>query len=295
MRWVASPPPGAVPRRPAHRPARYTGPPAYPTPPRWGFPHVVWRSPTVVPGVPATGAPPMQRLRMVARNVTGLLWVLAGLAGVTAVGEGWRYALLIHSRTSALDRDVVGASDALVLAGSLLTFVMAVFAVVGALWWLFLARAAAAAEIGAEPPRPVWQVLVGTLLPGPNLVLAGSILAELEHAVLRRPVDQRPRPTRLVLWWWAAWVTNGLLLVTVIVWRMRDGVQAQADSVLLSGLLDLSAAALAALTAVVVGRFTLLLAPLDEVLSRGVRPWQVRGVTGAPRPPRPNRPTGSAR
>jgi CHASE2 domain-containing sensor protein len=124
-------------------------------------------------------------------------------------------------------------------------------------------------------------VLIGALVPGLNLVVAGSIVAELEHAILRRPVERRPKPSRLVLAWWAAWVLDAVLMIVVIGWRFRDGVQAQADGVLLSGLLDTSGALLAGLTAIVVHRLTSLLAPitLDRLRVRGVV-----AVKGAPAP-----------
>ncbi|MFF5989728.1 DUF4328 domain-containing protein [Prauserella flavalba] len=279
VRWVASVPAGVAPRRRAQAPELYTGPPFYPTPPRWGFPNLAWRRPTAVPGT-ASGVPvPLQRLRMIARNTVTLLWTLAGLAAVAGGAEIWRYVLLVQSRDSALSPGVVGASDALVLSFSLLTFVLALFAIAATVWWLFVARSAAADEVGEEPPRPGWQVLVGTLVPGPNLVLAGPILAELEHATLRRSRERRPRPSRLVLAWWGTWLLNAVLLVLTVSWRLKDGVQADADGVVLSALTDLSAAGLAVLTALVVNRFTRLLAPIE---GRILRPLRVVRVTGAP-------------
>ncbi|HVW40412.1 MAG TPA: DUF4328 domain-containing protein, partial [Amycolatopsis sp.] len=169
-----------------------------------------------------------------------------------------------------------------------LTVVFGLMALGSVLWWLMIARQAAAQESGQQPPRPSWQVVVGVLVPGLNLAMAGSILAELEHAILHRPADRRPKPSRLVLAWWAAWVVNALMMVLVIVWRFRDGVQAQADGVFLNGLLDLSAAVLASLTAVTVHRLTMLVAPVS--LHR-LRLRRVIAVKGAPpaatRPPRP--------
>ncbi|KAA9166931.1 DUF4328 domain-containing protein [Amycolatopsis acidicola] len=285
---MASPPPGAfVPRR-ARPPERYTGPPAYPVPPRWGFPNLTWREPTAVPGTPSSYPRPMERVRVLSRNAITILWFLAGLAAVAAIAEFWQYALLVISRTSALDTDVVTFSDSLKVIAALLSVIFGALAFGSVLWWLYVARQAAAEESGQEPPRSSWQVLAGTLIPLLNLVMAGSILAELEHAALRRPAVKRPRPSRLVLGWWATWVLNEVLLVVVIVWRFRGGIQAQADGVLLSGLLDLSAAGLAVLTAVVLQRITSLLAPIP--LDR-LRVRRVVAVKGAPRaterPPRP--------
>jgi hypothetical protein len=67
----------------------------------------------------------------------------------------------------------------------------------------------------------------------------------------------------------------------VICWRLQSGVQAQADSVVLTALSDLSAATLAVMTALVVRRMTALLAPINE---RRMRPLRVLKVTGAPKP-----------
>jgi hypothetical protein len=292
VRWVATPPPGVTPPRRPRISYRYTGPPAYPYPPRWGFPNVLWRPPTAVPGTPSDVPVPLQRVRMIARNATALLWTVAALAAVAAGGEIWRYVLLALSRDSALDTSVVATSDALVLVGSLLAFTMGLFAVGAAVWWLFVTRHAAADEAGQRPGRSAWQVAVGTLVPGANLLLAGPILAELEHAVLRRAPDVRPRPSRLVLAWWAALAVNVVLVVLTFVWRIRDGVQAEADAVFLTALTDLSAVVLAALTASVIGRLTRLLAPIELGT---VRRWRVHGVADAPEPVRPERPVTAAR
>jgi hypothetical protein len=293
LRWVAAPPPGAYRPRRARFVEHYTGPPAYPVPPRWGFPHLTWREPTTVPGTPSSFPTPLERTRLLARNALTVLWFLTGLAMVATVAEFWRYALLVISRDSALDTSVVAMSDALEVIASLLTVVFGLMAVVCVLWWLLVIRQAATEESGCTPPRSSREVLAGTLVPGLNLAMAGSILAELEHAVSGRPADRRPKPSRLALWWWGTWSANEVLMVLVIVWRLRDGIQAQADAVLLSGFLDLSAAVLAALTAVLVYRLSSLIAPVSA--SR-LRLRRVLAVTGAPAPElRPARPAGASR
>jgi len=272
---------------------RYDGPPAYPVPPRWGFPHLVWRTPTAVPGTPSGAPDPVERVRVLHRNAVTILWFLAGLAAVSAGAEFWRYALLAMSRTSALHVATVAFSDALEIVASLLTVVFCMIATAATLWWLVVARGAAADAAGQEPARSVGEVIAGVLVPVVNLVMAGSIAAELEHLVLGRPPARRPRPSRTVLAWWAVWVLNQVLMVLVIAWRFKDGVQAMADAVLLTALLNLSAAVLAGLTAVLVYRLTALLAP---VRTDRLRPLQVRAVRGAPRPDlRTARPAGAAR
>ncbi|NIH77520.1 DUF4328 domain-containing protein [Amycolatopsis viridis] len=290
---MASSPPGAIPPRPVRPAERYDGPPSYHVPPRWGFPHLAWRVPTAVPGTPSSWPSPVERVRVLHRNAVTILWFLTGLAVVAAGAEFWRYALLVASRTTALHAATVAFSDALEIIASLLTVVFGLLGLGATLWWLLIARAAAAEAAGQEPARSTREVIAGVLVPGVNLVMAGSILAELEHLVLGRAPVGRPRPSRVVLAWWAAWIANEVLMLLVIGWRFKDGVQAMADSVLLAGLLNVSAAGLAALTAVLVYRLTTLLAPAR---TDRLRRWQVRSVKGAPAPPlRPVRPAGAAR
>ncbi|WAL65481.1 DUF4328 domain-containing protein [Amycolatopsis cynarae] len=293
VRWIASPPPGAIPPRRVRQAEHYSGPPSYPLMPRWGFPNLTWREPTLVPGLPAGYPPPIERIGALGRYTVTMLWCLVGLAAAGAVGEFWRYALLVISRDAALGSGVVGASDALVIATSLLAVVFGAMSIGFTLWWLLVARQAAADGAGQEQPRSTREVLLGALVPGLNLVMAGSILAELEHMVLRRAPDERPRPSRPVLVWWAAWVLNELCLILVVIWRFWGGLQAQADAVFLNGLGDLSAAALAGVTAFVVSRMTGLLAPIPP---HRLSVRRVVAVAGAPPPAgRPARPAGASR
>jgi len=86
---------------------------------------------------------------------------------------------------------------------------------------------------------------------------------------------------------------NWILLGVSIAWRFRDDVQSMADSVVLVALTDLSAAALAVMTALVVRRFSALLAPSEALAVRELRVLKVRG---APEPElRSSRPAGAAR
>jgi hypothetical protein len=217
----------------------------------------------------------------------------AGLCLAAAFGEGWRYVLLLASRYGALSSAVVSFSDALVITVGVVSVVAALLSGVLTVLWLRRAREAAALAAGFGSPRPDWQVVVGLLIPGVNLVMPGSVLAELEHAVLGQPADVRPSPSRLVLLWWAAWGASVLLFVLTVLWSLRGGVQAMADGVVLHGLNDLAAAALAVLTGLVVRRVTALLGPVDPT---GVRLSRVVRVEGAPPPPlRPSRPAGAVR
>jgi hypothetical protein len=293
LRWVATPPPGAWPRRRVPPPERYYGPPSYPVPPRWGFPNLVWRRPTSVPGTASDEVRPIDRMPVLSRSLIGVLFAFALLSVVAAGAEVWRYVLLVQGRESALNRSVVAFSDGFVLTAGLLASILALLPAGLTLWWLLVARRAAADVSGDDPARPVWQVLVGVLVPIANLPMALSIAGELEHAVLGRPRDVRPKPSRQILVWWGAWLLNWVLLGVTIVWRFRDDVQSMADSVVLVALTDLAAAALAVVTALVVRRFSALVAPSD---ARAVRSMRVLKVTGAPEPELRNaRPAGAAR
>lgn len=293
VRWVAYPPAGALPPRRPRPVQHYAGPPSYARPPRWGFPNLTWREPTAVPGTPSALVPAIERVRMLSRWTTAVLGFLAALALTAAGSEFWRYALMVISRESALTSGVVDASNVMEKLFAILTLIFGLMAIGLVVLWLLVAQEAAADQNDHEPPRSSREVLLGTLVPGLNLALAGSILAEVEHAVLRRSPLRRPRPSRLVLGWWAAWVVNGVLLVVVIFERFRGSLQAQADSVLLSGILDVSASVLAVLTALVVHRLTKLLAPISL---EGLRIRRVVAVKGAPSPElRPVRPKAGSR
>ncbi len=272
LQWVAEPPPSAVPPRPIPVPSRYTGPPRYRQRPRGGFAPGPWRPSRVA--TPPT--PPEQPARALAAVAVPLLWVLVAVTLLAAAAETWRYALLLASRDRALSADAVAASDALVLAagGGAVLFGLAAGAFVVA--WTVRASVAAAARSGSRPSRRARDVVVGWVVPGLNLAVPGSVLAEIEHGVLDRPPDRRPRPSRLLRAWWALWAAGVLTSTVTLAWSLRSGVQAEADGVVLHAVSDLLAAATAGVTAVLVGRLTALLGP--------IRPAR-REVVLAVRPP----------
>ncbi|HEX6343287.1 DUF4328 domain-containing protein [Umezawaea sp.] len=290
--WVATPPPGAYQRRSRRFTPRYQGPPSYPVPPRWGFPLLAWRWPTSVMGdasVPVS----VDQVRTRARAATNAL----GLAAVTAIwaagSEVWRYVLLALSRYGALSPTTVGLSDAMVVSSAVISWVASALALVLTLLWLRRARDAAADAAGYAPSRSDLQVLIGLVVPGVNLVVPGSVAAELEHAALREPADRRPTPSRLLRVWWGLWAATGLFVAFTLAWTFRSSVQALADGVLLHAFADLLAAAVAITTTLVVRRITTLLLPVDP---SAVRFMRVVGVKDAPEPPlRAQRYAGSAR
>jgi uncharacterized protein DUF4328 len=222
-----------------------------------------------------------------------MMWAVAALSVIAAGGEVWRYVLLLRSRTGALSSRLVATSDAVVTVAAILALAFAVLAVIVTLWWLRLARHAAADLAEQGLARKDWQVVVYLLVPGVNLAMAGVVLAELEHQILRRPPDERPNPTRSVRVWWATWLAAGLLFAATVAWRFRDTVQAHADGVLLTALTDLAATAVAVLTALMIRRLSTLLSPIDPAQVRYLR---VLRVDGAPTPPlRTTRTTPSRR
>jgi hypothetical protein len=87
------------------------------------------------------------------------------------------------------------------------------------------------------------------------------VLAEIEHSAIGLPPGMRPRPSRMVLVWWGLWAAGVVLTAVVLLWSLRDGVQARADGVVLHAVLDLVAAVTAGVTARLVLRLTRLLAP----------------------------------
>lgn len=292
--WVATPPPGAYPQH-SRRSQRlsYGGPPNYPVPPRWGFPLLAWRWPTAVSGA-VEQADSVDNVRRLGKTAQNSLWVLAAVAVWAAGSEIWRYVLLAMSRFGALDANVVVASDAMVVASAAIMFTGWAVALVLTVLWVRRARNVSADLVGYGPSRSGVKSLLLLLVPFVNLVVPGSLLAELEHAVERRPVDERPRPSKLLRWWWGFWVACGLMFWVIALWQnLTDSTQALADSVLLHAFDDLLLAGVAVTTALVVRRITTLLLPVDAA---SVRLMRVVEVKDAPQPPlRSFRASGSPR
>ncbi len=199
--------------------------------------------------------------RTVYGTVVPLLWASAAVALLAAGAEVWRYVLLLASRTDALAAGVVAASDALVAAAG---WVAPIIAALAGLRWCNGPCAPPRplpTRPGSAPARTARALALGWIIPGLNLSIPGSALAEIEHAALDRPARQRPRPTPLLLGWWALWVAGLVLAAIVLLWSLRTGVQARADGVVLHAVLDVLAAVTAGVTAVLVTRLTRLLGP----------------------------------
>jgi len=266
LQWTAEPPPSTTPvELPTFR-VPYTGPPRYPLSmrlslPRWGFPARAW----VPPEPPTPPADPLHAARSVLGSLVPLLWAAAVVAGLTAGAEIWRYVLLLESRDEALSAGVVATSDALVTAAGTIAPVLAVLAGIRMVTWSVHASRAAADGAGVSPARSARAIVLGWLVPGLNAAVPGSVLAEIEHTALGRPADRRPRPSRSLLVWWVLWAAGVVLGIVVLLWSFRTGVQARADGIVLHAVLDLLAAATAAVTAVLVVRLTALLGPARAV------------------------------
>jgi hypothetical protein len=218
-----------------------------------------WKDPARSDAPPPPG--PLQTARSLLGTLVPLLWATSAVALLAAGAEVWRYVLLLASRDGALSAGAVAASDALVASAGTVAPVLT--AVSGALLVLWTVRAAQAAADRADvrPARSRRAIVAGWLVPGLNLSVPGSVLAEIEHSALGLPPGLRPRPSRLLVVWWVLWAGGVVLSVVVLLWSLRTGVQARADGVVLHAVLDLLAAVTAAVTARVVLLLTRLLAP----------------------------------
>ncbi|SHE66499.1 DUF4328 domain-containing protein [Streptoalloteichus hindustanus] len=289
VEWIATPPAPLHPRQPARVRRPYTGPPSYPAVPRWGFPLLAWRRPTALPGRGSAAVGPVERVRALVRLAVPLVWLTAGGAGLGALAELWRYVLLVMSRESMLSAGVVRTAEVLAQLAGVLALLTGALSAVALVLWLLRAREAASAAAGVRPARPTWQVLVGLLTPGLNLVQAGQLLTEVEHTALRLPPGRRPRPSPLLTRWWVAWAANGALAAATVLWGLRSSLQAQADTVLLHALTDAAAVVTAVFTVRVVRMVTDLLVPPNPT---GLSRQQVVRVVDAEEPPlRPPHPS----
>lgn len=257
LHWVAEPPPSSTPPAPIRFRVPYAGAPRYRIVPRWGFPARAWVPPPRDPPPPD----PLRAARSLVATAVPLLWATGAVALLAAGGEVWRYVLLLASRDGALSAAAVAASDALVTTAGVLAPILAAVAGVVVVLWTLRATAAAGQRAGVLPSRSPRALVVGWVVPGLNLSVPGSALAEIEHTALDRPPDVRPRPSRLLLLWWVLWGAGVALSGVVLLWSLRTGVQARADGVVLHAVLDLLAAATAVVTAVLLTRLTRLLGP----------------------------------
>lgn len=277
VRWVATTPDAARPRTPAPRRAPYAGPPRYRSIPAWSlWPWATRPEPGAPHGPLARREPPepTAALRATADLLRRLAVTTALLCGVAALGEAFRYVLLLLSRDRALSGVVLGWSDAIVGIFGLLAPAAALATGVVFLRWLLVARDLAADASGTRPWRSVRMLLVGCVVPPLTLTVPGATLAEIEHAASGAPAERRPTPSRPVLAWWAAWVAGVVLGLVTLVQGFGDSTQALADGVVLHFWCDVLAVVVALLTVRVTAYLTELLAP---VLRESGRSYVVAG------------------
>jgi hypothetical protein len=238
----------------------------------------------------------VERTGALGATAVSTLWITSGVAALAAGAELWRYVLLLRSRDEALPKTTLAISDALVATTGFLTWLLGVLSGLVVVLWALRARTAAADRLGVRLARSDAQFIAGVLIPGLNLFIPGSVLAELEHTVLvgegARERDTRPKPSRPVIVWWVAWVASLVLGWVTFAWGFSHSVQAMADGVVLHAWNDVAVVVLALATSQLVRYLTRLLTPLDPVELPRLR---VLDVHGAPRPARAERPASAPR
>ncbi|MEJ2870340.1 DUF4328 domain-containing protein [Actinomycetospora sp. OC33-EN08] len=277
VRWVATTPDAARPRTPVARRRPYPGPPRYRGVPRWSlWPWAARPEPGSPDGPLAVreAREPEGALRAEAGLLRRLAVTTALLCGVAALGEVFRYVLLLLSRDRALPGPLLGWSDAIVGIFGWLAPAAALATGVVFLRWLVTARALAADASGTRPWRSTRLLLVGCVLPPFTLTVPGATLAEIEHAVAGHDPAARPQPSRPVLVWWGSWVVGVLLGLVTVVQGFWDSTQALADGVVLHFWTDVAAVLVAWTTIRVTAHLTELVAP---VLRESGRSYVVAG------------------
>jgi hypothetical protein len=277
VRWVATTPDAARPRTPAPRRAPYAGPPRYRAIPAWSLWPWATRPEPGAPHGPLARAErpaPTDALRATRDLLRRLAVTTALLCGIAALGEAFRYVLLLLSRDRALSGVLLGWSDAIVGIFGLLAPAAALATGVVFLRWLLTARDLAADASGTRPWRSVRMLLVGCVVPPLTLTVPGATLAEIEHAASGAPADGRPTPSRPVLAWWVAWAAGVVLGLVTVVQGFAQSTQALADGVVLHFWCDVLAVLVALLTVRVTAHLTELLAP---VLRESGRRYVVAG------------------
>ncbi|GGF90653.1 membrane protein [Rhodococcoides trifolii] len=228
FRWVARSP---IPSRPRRRTAAPKPTPSYRETPQWGL--------RDTPRTPPT--PTQTPLESMAGRAPRLLVAATVLLVAAALAEFFRFGVLLQNRSQLISPLELVLSDAAELCLSVLSVVVGALAILACVCWLRVARREMFAAAGELDPRRWWVIVVGSLLPVLNLVMPGVFLTELT----RHPI---------VRWWWTAWVVNWFVVVGVLLWRLRDGLQAQAYGVLFTGFADLVAAGTAVVTLLVIRR-----------------------------------------
>jgi hypothetical protein len=254
---------------------------------------MIWRdlpSPESAPADDPTGA---------LRWAAWLSALTSVLALVAAAAEVWRFVLMLEGRTFVLSGTVVRSSDLLVGASGLAVVFFALLAAGFVVPALVRTHAAAAVRVGRAPSRSRTSVLLRLLVPVWNIYGAGQIVTEIDRTLALQQHQQleatpdaadgngasseaspaRIRGSRLVILWWLSWIASAVLIIAAVVRGLGGSLQAIADTVELHIAVDLMAAVVAGVGAVLLLRFARQLTDREPEFSG----WVVA-------PPAPTRP-----
>lgn len=226
FRWVARPPGGAAAPETGPRRRTLTETPEYRDIPRWGLTDEA-----------AVDDHEPDRAETMADLAPTLLVGTAIVFGLAALAEASRYGLLLFNRTRLVDPLVLAVSDAAVWATQVCGPFVALAAVIASGLRLIEVRRRVYTARGMSDPRSPMSVLAGLAVPGLNLAMPGVVLTEI--------ADDDPRLPKAIRTWWILWVLDGILVVTLVLWRQRDALQARADGVVLAAIVAAVAVAVA--------------------------------------------------
>lgn len=176
------------------------------------------------PGDPGPAA--RRHERMVRRSLTAaiVLCAVTSLACLAAVGaEAWRFGLMLRGRTEVLPAGPVDASALAVAATGLTAMILAIAALLATAVAAERLTSAAAARVGAAPPRSRRGLMARMLVPGWNWYGVGQVLAETIRTVLAAAHEHPAghagasgKLRRLGFVTWCAWIANGILVAVVL-------------------------------------------------------------------------------
>ncbi|WP_433669620.1 DUF4328 domain-containing protein [Nocardia sp. CA-136227] len=230
-RWVARPPGRKSPAaQPVRRPGS-TETPRYQQIPRWGLHD----------RPPAEAPEPYRPLAAWTDRLDRLLIATAAVFVVAALAELGRYGILLRNRTRLIQPWLLWISDAAVTVSATLALALALLSAVALVGWLAETRRAAYANVGESDSRSLLSLVLGCVVPVANLIWPGIFLTE----AAQRTGDGDPRLLRAVRIWWAAWLSNAVLVLVALGYRLTDSLQVQADGVLVAMWTDLVAAGVA--------------------------------------------------
>ncbi|MBT0567630.1 DUF4328 domain-containing protein [Williamsia sp. CHRR-6] len=233
---ASRPPEARAPRATPGQTTRRRPTPRYATIPRWGL------RDAVAPAE-ADGTAKKSVFESLGESLHHLLLVTAAVLGVAAVAQMGVYALLVINRSHPIDETVAVMSYLFTWLTGGLSVAVVVLTAVAFVSWLHRARAKAYAAADRVDPRPLWQLLAGTLVPGATIVFPALFIHELAALGHHLPADRVDRVLRL---WWASWAGLNAFGVVILLIRLRaESVQWGANAVLFTVICNLLGAAFA--------------------------------------------------